>query len=167
MLGLGTEAVASWCQRLRICVANGEAAQEKMLGGKGMVVECDECEIGRGQKGLFGHKTVVKGDVWGAICRSTGRPRRRPSPSSVRHSCADRPTDRQLTAHIAGSAPVGGGVMGARFQRWVEGALIYNNLDEMFVVHFLRKPVISRSSAEVYFSQDPSWLRDESYIYMA
>jgi len=73
MLGLGKETVSLWCQRLRICVANSESANERLLGGRGVIVECDECEVGRGQKGLFGHKTVVKGDVWGAVCRKSGR----------------------------------------------------------------------------------------------
>jgi len=73
MLGLSHTTVAQWSQRLRVCVANAEAASERRLGGRGAVVECDECEIGRGQKGLYGHKTVVKGDVWGAICRKTGK----------------------------------------------------------------------------------------------
>ena len=72
MLGLSKHTVAEWSQRLRICVANAEAANERQFGGKDCEVECDECEAGRAQKGLFGQKTVVKGDVWGIKCRKTG-----------------------------------------------------------------------------------------------
>ena len=73
MLGLSKQTVAEWSQRLMVCVANAEKEREKLLGGKWKVVECDECEVGRAQKGLHGHKKTVKGDVWGALCRDTGR----------------------------------------------------------------------------------------------
>jgi len=73
MLGLDAHTVALWSQRLRICVANAEAAAERPLGGKGYELECDECEVGRAQKGMYGHKTVVKGDIWGVRCRSSGK----------------------------------------------------------------------------------------------
>ena len=36
-------------------------------------MECDETEIGRRQKGVHSHKKIVKGDVWGAVERETGR----------------------------------------------------------------------------------------------
>ena len=73
MLGLSTATLASWSDRLRICVANGEAAHWQPLGGRDIEVECDETEIGRRQKGIYGHKTVVKGDIWGAVERESGR----------------------------------------------------------------------------------------------
>ena len=73
MLGLGKHCVADWSQRLRVCAANAEAAAERPLGGRGYELECDECEVGRAQKGMYGHKIVVKGDVWDVRCRSSGK----------------------------------------------------------------------------------------------
>ena len=73
MLGLDDYPVAQWSQRLRICVANAEAAAERPLGGKGYELECDECEVGRAQKSMYDHKNVVKGDIWGVRFRSSGK----------------------------------------------------------------------------------------------
>ena len=58
--------------RLRLCVANGLDAENLSVGGRGHFVEADETEIGRRQKGIHGHKTLVKGDIWGCVDRHTG-----------------------------------------------------------------------------------------------
>ena len=61
MLGFGTETVAAWTHRLRLCVMGYEEAHHRPIGGANVEVECDETEIGRRQKGVHGHKKVVKG----------------------------------------------------------------------------------------------------------
>jgi len=58
---------------LRLCVMAAEEASHQPVGGRDIEVECDETEIGRRQKGIHGHKKIVKGDVWGAVERDTGR----------------------------------------------------------------------------------------------
>ena len=58
---------------LRICVMALEESRQRPLGGEDVEVECDETEIGRRQKGVHGHKKVVKGDIWGAVERCSGR----------------------------------------------------------------------------------------------
>ena len=72
LLGLDPKTVADWSARLRLCVANGLDSENLQVGGPGHVVEVDETEIGRRQKGIHGHKTSVKGDIWGCVDRSTG-----------------------------------------------------------------------------------------------
>ena len=52
---------------------NAEDSRQVPLGGANVEVECDETETGRRQKGVHGHKKVVKGDIWGVVERRSGR----------------------------------------------------------------------------------------------
>lgn len=55
---------------LRLCAKKCCDGYGKILGGVGSIVEVDETECGRKRKGLHGHATSVKMDVWGAVDRS-------------------------------------------------------------------------------------------------
>ena len=72
MLGLHNATVGALSLRLRLCVANEQAATVTSLGGQGKEVEKDETELGRKPKGLHGHKKDVTSDVIGIYDRSIG-----------------------------------------------------------------------------------------------
>ena len=72
ILGIGHTTVSLLSSRLRLCVANEQAATVVTFGGKGKEVEKDETELGRKPNGLHGHKKDVKSDVIGIYDRSAG-----------------------------------------------------------------------------------------------
>ena len=58
-------------ESLRCRVAFHDNEHFDKLGGVGKIVECDEYEQGRKQKGTHGHETHVVGDIWGAWDRKS------------------------------------------------------------------------------------------------
>ena len=67
--GLSKPSVAKIFLLLRLCAKRCCDGYGQLLGGRGCVVEVDETECGRKRKGLHGHPTSVKMDVWGAVDR--------------------------------------------------------------------------------------------------
>ena len=65
-------------------------ANYQMIGGPGFSVEADETQFGRKRKGLKGHPTNVRLDLWGVVWRETGELVLVPFDKWKRDSCDNR-----------------------------------------------------------------------------
>ena len=70
--GVSRDTLTAALVTIRFKMSEDATANLCMVGGPGMSVEADETQFGRKRKGLKGHPTNVRMDLWGVVCRETG-----------------------------------------------------------------------------------------------
>ena len=72
MTGVGRHGVSWLLADLQQAIMGHCMANPPIMGGKNKVVEIDETEVGKRQKGVKGTPSKIKMDVWGCVDRDSG-----------------------------------------------------------------------------------------------